>query len=294
MYFLGPLDFAKIYNINPLYTAGTNGSGRTIAVLGVTDIVTADVTLFDEVFGLTDNLNVIHNGADPGDLEDGNREEATLDVEWSGAIGQGAKIDFVVSKSTTTFGTDLSAIYVNDNNLADVMSVSYGGCELGFTLSEAEAESAIGEQATAQGITYIVASGDRGAEDCAVSSTSPADGAADFAVDLPGHRLSWSPSAAPILTKASTIASIGARARRPTKPHSLIYPRTCGTTAARQAWAYAVQGRPCSPPAAEEQVSSSANHPGKQRFPELRQTRLAMCPIFHSVHLRIMTRTFSV
>ncbi|MFZ0636806.1 MAG: protease pro-enzyme activation domain-containing protein [Candidatus Acidiferrales bacterium] len=184
--FLGPLDFAKIYNIDPLYTAGTTGSGRTIAVLEVTDIVTADVTLFDEVFGLTPHLNVIHNGTDPGDLEGGDRTEATLDAEWAGGIGQGATIDFVVSKSTSTFGTDLSAIYVNENNLADVMSTSYGGCEPEFTLSEAEAESLIGEQAAAQGITYMAAQGDSGAEDCATSETAPANGAADFGVDLPG------------------------------------------------------------------------------------------------------------
>ncbi|MGB7683494.1 MAG: protease pro-enzyme activation domain-containing protein [Candidatus Acidiferrales bacterium] len=186
-YFVGPLDFAEIYNIAPLYTAGTTGSGRTIAVLGVTDIVTSDVSLFDSVFGLTPHLNVIHTGTDPGDLEGSDRVEATLDVEWSGAIGQGATIDLVVSKTTSTsFGTDLSAIYVEENNLADVMTVSYGACEAEFTVTQAEAESQLGEQAAAQGITYMAASGDAGAEDCATSETSPADGAADFGVDLPG------------------------------------------------------------------------------------------------------------
>lgn len=187
--FLGPLDFDTIYNLNPLINAGTTGSGRTIAVLGVTDIVLADVTLFYQVFDLNDNVNVIHNGTDPGDLQGGDREEATLDVEWSGGIAQGATIDFVVSKSTATqFGTDLSAIYVEESNLADVMSVSYGACEKEYEGAQAQLnmEEEIGEQAAAQGITYVASAGDAGAEDCATSSTSPADGAADFSVDVPG------------------------------------------------------------------------------------------------------------
>ncbi len=186
-FFVGPLDFATIYNINPQYSGGNTGSGRTIAVLGVTDIETADLTFFDSVFGLTNHVTTIHNGPDPGDLGGTNRVEATLDVEWSGSIGKGATVDFVVSQTTaSTFGTDLSAIYVEDNNLADVMTVSYGACETSFTLAQAQAESQLGEQAAAQGITYMASAGDAGAEDCATSETAPTDGAADFAVDLPG------------------------------------------------------------------------------------------------------------
>ena len=66
----------------------------------------------------------------PGILTDGEETEADLDVEWSGAVAKGATVDFVVSESTeTTAGIDLSALYIIDNNLAPVMSESYGACE---------------------------------------------------------------------------------------------------------------------------------------------------------------------
>ena len=45
------------------------------------------------------------------------------------AAAPNATIDFVVSQSTeTTHGVDLSAVYIVENNLAGVMSESYGGC----------------------------------------------------------------------------------------------------------------------------------------------------------------------
>lgn len=116
---------------------------------------------------------VIVNGPDPGDLRGDEDVEADLDVEWSGAVAKNATIKFVVSKSTsTTDGVDLSAQYIVDNNLAPVMSTSFGSCE-----SELGTESILGAagndfynslwgQAAAQGITAFVSSGDAGAAGC--------------------------------------------------------------------------------------------------------------------------------
>ena len=54
-----------------------------------------------------------------------------MDVEWAGAVAKGATIDFVVSGSTNSSpGVDLSAEYIVDNDVAPVMSESYGACEL--------------------------------------------------------------------------------------------------------------------------------------------------------------------
>ena len=126
---LGPADFATIYNVAPLWSAGTDGTGQTIAVVGETNINPQDVADFRAMFGLPVNPpNIILNGPDPG--INGDEVEADLDVQWSGAIAKGATINLVVSESTeTTPGTDLSALYIIDNNLAPVMSESYGGCE---------------------------------------------------------------------------------------------------------------------------------------------------------------------
>src|SRR5208282_6723213 len=90
-----------------------------------------------------------------------------IDTQWSGAVARGATIDYVVSEGTeVTQGTDLSAIYVVDNNLAPVMSYSYGQCELFLGTSGNAFYKALWQQAAAQGISVLVASGDTGAAGC--------------------------------------------------------------------------------------------------------------------------------
>ena len=162
---LGPTDFATIYNVAPLWSAGTTGAGQTIAVVGESNIDIQDVRDFRTMFGLPANdPNIIVNGPDPGIISD--ETEADLDVEWSGAVAKGATIDFVVSQSTeTTPGIDLSALYIVDNNLAPVMSLSYGGCEAQGDGTNAF-HNALWEQAAAQGITVVIASGDSGSAGC--------------------------------------------------------------------------------------------------------------------------------
>ena len=170
---LGPGDYAKIYNINPTYTSGINGAGVTIGVVGRTEISLQDVAEFHSNFGLSGPLpTIVNNGASPGNLGDqpglqGEEAEAVLDTTWSHAVAPGATVHLVVSASTnTTDGVDLSEFYIVDNNVADIMSESFGSCEAFFTSGEASGISQVAEQAAAQGITYLVSTGDTGAPGC--------------------------------------------------------------------------------------------------------------------------------
>jgi hypothetical protein len=168
---LGPADYATIYNINPLYAAGINGTGIHIAVVARSNLYQGGQDAFDfrNIFGSCCflALSVILNGPDPGDLGGGEEFEATLDTTWSGAIAPGAYIDFVVSATTnTTDGVDLSELYIINNNLSEIMTESFGSCEAAHTNTEAQGVATLAEQATAQGITYVVATGDAGAEGC--------------------------------------------------------------------------------------------------------------------------------
>ena len=173
--FMGPADFATIYNVNPLYNAtpAIDGTGQTIAIVGRTDINLGDVQFFRSFFGLPANDPVfINNGADPGDLGGGEETEADLDVEWSGAVAPKATIDFVISQSTaTTDGVDLSAQFIVDNNLANVMSTSFGLCETTLGATGNAFWDALWTQAAAQGITSFVSAGDSGAAGCDASNS---------------------------------------------------------------------------------------------------------------------------
>ena len=127
-------------------------------------MVGQDVYDFRNIFGgFGGVLNIILNGPDPGDLGGGEEAEATLDASWAAVMAPNALVDFVVSAGTNaTDGIFLSESYIIDNNLAPVMTESFGGCESGVPDAEAQAISALAEQAAAQGITYIVSSGDIG------------------------------------------------------------------------------------------------------------------------------------
>jgi hypothetical protein len=195
-YALTPYDFATIYNVLPLWTptAGTaplTGTGQTIAIVSDSDINIADYTNFRQIFGLTTaqnpgfsgTLNAIHNGTDPGNLGHGSDEdEADVDTQWASAVAPGATIDLVVSASNvsgalSSFGGDLSAVYVidgQDPHKPSVIGYSYGSCEfyLGSSGNQfyggSPVKDSTGEwaQAAAEGITVVVSSGDTGSTGC--------------------------------------------------------------------------------------------------------------------------------
>src|SRR6202049_3561279 len=130
-YALGPADFAKIYNI----PSAANGANQSIAIVGQSNINLQDVADFRNIFGLPANVpQVILNGADPG-LVLGDETESDLDVEWAGAVAPQVQIIFVTTQTSQTdftAGVDASAQYIVDNNVAPVLSESYGFCEAGL------------------------------------------------------------------------------------------------------------------------------------------------------------------
>jgi len=160
---LMPADYYVIYNITPRF--GISGS---IGIVGRSNINLQDVTYFHYwTFDQAMQPTVIVNGPDPGDLGGGEEVEAVLDTTWSGAVSPSAAVYLVVSASTnSTDGVDLSELYLIDNNLTDVMSESFGGCEIGVTSAEAAGLASLAQQAAAQGITYVVATGDSGSAGC--------------------------------------------------------------------------------------------------------------------------------
>jgi hypothetical protein len=176
-HYLAPGDFAKIYDITTLYQNGIDGTGQSIAIAARNNINLSDVQIFRLAFGLPVNdPQIILDGPDPGNLTGSEETEADLDVEWSGAIAPKATIQFVVSASTnSTDGIDLSALYIVDNNLAPVLSVSFGQCEQSLGQTENAFYNNLWEQAAAQGITAVVSSGDNGPAGCdSDSQTTPA------------------------------------------------------------------------------------------------------------------------
>jgi subtilase family serine protease len=162
---VGPADFKTIYNV----PSGFDGTGQSIAIVGQTNINIQDVRDFRTIFGLPANdPQIILNGADPG-LVSGDEGESDLDVEWSGAVAPHAKIILVATGFTQTDGlggVDSSAEYIVDNNVAPILSESYGSCESNLGTAGNGFYNALWQQAAAQGITVIASAGDNGPSAC--------------------------------------------------------------------------------------------------------------------------------
>jgi subtilase family serine protease len=162
--YLLPGDFSKIYDTQGVINSGINGSGVSIAIVGRSDISMSDVEAFRTIS--FNDPNVIYATTDPG-VVDGDNVEASLDVEWAGAVAPKAKIDYVIGATTsTTDGVDIAASYIVDKALDPIMTVSFGLCEADMSDSQISFYHLLWQQAAAEGITVFVSAGDSGASGC--------------------------------------------------------------------------------------------------------------------------------
>ena len=168
---VGPGDFAVMYNLGPLYSAGVNGKGVTIAVAGESDIDPTVANTFWAGVGIatppTINPMTVPTGSggtDPGQTMDGNEEEAYLDIEVAGGVAPGATIDFVADANVA-----VAFQYIIDQNLGEVVNISFSECENQITAASASANTALDalfSEAATQGQTVVVASDDAGVAGC--------------------------------------------------------------------------------------------------------------------------------
>ncbi|TFW23860.1 S53 family peptidase [Duganella callida] len=163
-------DLASKYNINPLYTRGITGAGKTIGIATLAGYAQSDAYAYWQQLGLqVSSSRITDVKVDGGPLpEDGpgsdGAGETTLDVQQSGGVAPGAKMRVYLAPNTDAGFIDVFAQAV-DENLVDVLSVSWGNPEVYFDDGTIAAFHAVFQQAAAQGIPVIAASGDAGAFD---------------------------------------------------------------------------------------------------------------------------------
>jgi hypothetical protein len=157
-------DFASIYDLRTLYTEGTRGAGVTIAIVGRSNIIASDIARYRALNGLVTNVpTVTAVGTDPG-LVAGDQDDATLGVEWSGAVAPDATVNLVAaSSSETTDGADLSSLYAVDHRAGVVISSGFSSCEQDMGATELSFYDRLWQQAAIEGISIVVASGNSGA-----------------------------------------------------------------------------------------------------------------------------------
>src|ERR1700723_71537 len=187
-YLVVPGDLATIYNLNPLFTAGTSGQGQTIVVVEDSDVYsTADWTTFRSVFGLSSftggSFTQVHpappsgtnNCTDPGiNSDDG---EAILDAEYASAAAPSATIELASCNDTATFGglIAIQNLLNKSSTPPAIMSVSYGDCEADNGGTANAAFNSTCQQAVTEGDSVFVSSGDEGAASCSINTNESSD-----------------------------------------------------------------------------------------------------------------------
>ncbi|HEV8402235.1 MAG TPA: S53 family peptidase [Candidatus Limnocylindrales bacterium] len=193
-----PQAIRAAYNVNPLYEAGFDGAGRTIAIVDSygSDTMAHDLHVFDQQFGLApmcgeegvtctagmptfSQLSLQGSPATKAPPSNSNGTgqedksawalEVALDVEMSHAMAPGANILLVHTNTAETLGVQgfpqmmAAEKYVVDHHLADVISQSFASAEdaFGSTQSLENLRYAF-KAAAANGVTVLGSSGDGG------------------------------------------------------------------------------------------------------------------------------------
>ncbi len=160
--YLAPDDFAIIYNIAPLYAAGIDGSGQTIAVVGDSDFDDNDIRDYRAMFHLpaSDPVRIPVPGVGETGFT-GGQGEATLDLEISGGVARGAQLLFVYAPDVVN-----AMEYAIDGHVAPIMSVSFHACEANLSPNDGDLLGNLGKLAAATGVTWVNSAGDSGPADC--------------------------------------------------------------------------------------------------------------------------------
>ena len=161
--FMGPKDFASVYNFTPLSSSGIQGQGQKIGIIMDSDVRDSDMASYRNQFGLpAANLQriVLPGLSNPGMTQDG-ETEADLDTQSVSGIAPFAEIDLITIPQLDSLSVETAEQEIISQGTVHIINESFGGCENGTFNST---EDGLFAQAAAQGIAFFVAAGDSGAE----------------------------------------------------------------------------------------------------------------------------------
>lgn len=187
IYYIGPADFATIYDV----PSNLTGSGVTVGIVGRARTDFNDFKYFRQATATTfanptEVVPTAYGGVDPGpaltappasgvSIDD--QLEATLDVLRVASIAQSAKVLLVVNKSGQQGGTDIGGdaryLILSDPAPAQVINISFGECESEAGSSNVSFWDNLFLTAAGKGISVFVASGDAGASGCDTYFSTP-------------------------------------------------------------------------------------------------------------------------
>lgn len=179
VHLLAPGDFNLIYDVNPELNAGITGTGNRVAVLGASAVAAADITAYENLYGLSaqqPTVKVPPSGTNPGATGNSSQDEATLDVDRVIGTAPGAGVDLLIMTNGLSTNNIFTLLQYNISTLNDpVQNLSFGLCEQSGGTANTQQFDSLFKTASVQGISTVVSSGDTGAAGCDVNgSDAPA------------------------------------------------------------------------------------------------------------------------
>ncbi|MGD0874522.1 MAG: IPT/TIG domain-containing protein [Acidimicrobiales bacterium] len=152
---------AAFYGFDPLYALGDFGQGVKVALVEFEPNLPTDVAAYQVCYGTDTTVNYIP--VDGGTGSGAGTGEAALDIEDIIGLAPDATVDVYQEGNSNSW--DVYSTIVNSDT-DEVVSVSWGFCELDAGIALVQSESALFAQAATQGQTVFSAAGDTGSTDC--------------------------------------------------------------------------------------------------------------------------------
>ena len=194
---LTPATVPAAYDSAPLRSQGISGQGLRIAVISFSAFDPSDPQAFAAHFGISGPEPQVVS-VDGGTTDTSGAGESNLDIDVIRSVAPQAQILFYEVPQSSSSYTDVINRIVADHS-ADIISSSWGQCELGLDPAQRAGDSQAISAAEAAGISMFVASGDAGAYDCQEGN-------------LADHRLSvdWPASSAGAIAVGGTRLNLNA------------------------------------------------------------------------------------
>jgi kumamolisin len=175
-----PSELRGAYNVDPLLSGGTDGSGQKIGVLEYAGFEQKNVAAYDDHYRTGAPAPTVRPVSGGNSTLGDAQVEVELDIEVAHAIAPKANVVVYEAPNSDAGEIDMWNAMVSDN--VPVVSSSWGLCELDRTAANISAVDKVAKQAAAQGMSFLSAAGDSGAYDCERDKTANAK---KLSVDFP-------------------------------------------------------------------------------------------------------------
>jgi subtilase family serine protease len=176
-HYLDPKDIYTMYDVNPyaMIQPGSGFANSNLAVVGQSYIDTSSSSVILQFLGLVGSTTPVSAVLVPGSgveaVSSGDAGESEIDLEYASSINRSATFLVYVGANQNYDVFDALAFAIAQN-IAPVVSISYGICESAMSTTDMDQGNALFEQASAQGQTLVAAAGDSGSTACALYTSS--------------------------------------------------------------------------------------------------------------------------